>query len=389
MSQGGLALDPLVDESSSLVSEIAAALTEISSQAAELLTKMTEANSSTAELGASEKAVLERVQEAVRMTTEVQQEADAHAGEGFRVMQDNMRVIQTAVGESLQAIGELSVQSLAIGKIVTVIEGITKQTNLLALNAAILAAQSGAEGKSFSVVADEIRVLANRTARSAKEIAAMVGSVQVGANRAGEAVRRCQTHIEQSSYQSTAASDALGKVLQQAHRSADMVRGIGSAMEEQKQGIHLFTQVIDQMTRMIIFIERVASQHQKEAARSLQLADQMRHATRQIRHDGEEQAGVTQRISQSAVPLNERSLALIRMLQEQADEHSRLRAMSDESTLSATELKALGGQLHQVAATLQTMANRNTPTAADTDDQGVSDASRDRRFLTPVPGVDR
>jgi methyl-accepting chemotaxis protein len=62
----------------------------------------------------------------------------------------------------------------AIGDRVDKISGIAEQTNLLALNAAIQAASGGEKGKSFALVAEEVRKLADLSSETTKEIVLQV-----------------------------------------------------------------------------------------------------------------------------------------------------------------------------------------------------------------------
>jgi methyl-accepting chemotaxis protein len=88
-----------------------------------------------------------------------------------RATTDDLRVAVDAIAER----GELlAARSRMIGDVLTLIEEIAEQTNLLALNAAIEAARSGAAGKGFSVVADEVRNLAERSVESVDSIRKIV-----------------------------------------------------------------------------------------------------------------------------------------------------------------------------------------------------------------------
>jgi len=72
--------------------------------------------------------------------------------------------------------GEISASSHRIAEISGVIDGIAFQTSILALNAAVEAARAGDQGRSFAVVATEVRNLAQRCGSAAKEIKLLVGA---------------------------------------------------------------------------------------------------------------------------------------------------------------------------------------------------------------------
>jgi methyl-accepting chemotaxis protein len=76
--------------------------------------------------------------------------------------------------DTVVAMDRINEEVLEINKAITVIDQISFQTNILALNAAVEAASAGEYGKSFAVVANEVRNLASKSATAAKEIKALV-----------------------------------------------------------------------------------------------------------------------------------------------------------------------------------------------------------------------
>ena len=72
------------------------------------------------------------------------------------------------------ALGVVVEASERIGKYGRTVEELAERTNLLALNAAIEAARAGEVGRSFAVVANEVRRLADSTRQAATDIAAVV-----------------------------------------------------------------------------------------------------------------------------------------------------------------------------------------------------------------------
>lgn len=90
---------------------------------------------------------------------------------GMELLQAKVRGIATEIARCQQ----LSSQISNISKIVS---DIASQTNMLALNASIEAVRAGQNGKSFAVVASEIRKLADQSQKSAVTIMTLVGDIQ-------------------------------------------------------------------------------------------------------------------------------------------------------------------------------------------------------------------
>ena len=103
-----------------------------------------------------------------------------------------------------EIIHRLEAASKQIGKIVNIISDIADQTNMLALNAAIEAAGAGEAGKSFMIVANEVKELAKQTADATDEIADQIGNMQKNMPEAVDAVSEIAAIInEMTDYIST------------------------------------------------------------------------------------------------------------------------------------------------------------------------------------------
>lgn len=112
--------------------------------------------------------------------THLTEQAEEITAENNAVMAracESMDGICRGTDESKEIIVQLSEQSARIVQIATVITNISQQTNLLAVNASIEASRAGAAGKSFSVVAQEIKNLSEQTNTATAEIGDIIKQV--------------------------------------------------------------------------------------------------------------------------------------------------------------------------------------------------------------------
>ncbi|MDR2669841.1 MAG: methyl-accepting chemotaxis protein [Desulfovibrio sp.] len=144
-----------------------------------------------------------------------------------------IKQVSDEVGTLRTFMSNLGKEAEGIGEVITVINDIADQTNLLALNAAIEAARAGEAGRGFAVVADEVRKLAEKTMTATKDVTDAVRSIQEGTHKSIESVDRTGTNISSTVELVNKSGGSLSEIVEEAATSADRVRGIASAAEEQ------------------------------------------------------------------------------------------------------------------------------------------------------------
>ncbi|MBM3608645.1 MAG: hypothetical protein FJX29_09385, partial [Alphaproteobacteria bacterium] len=126
-----------------------------------------------------------------------------------------------------ETVDQVAKAGQALDSIVGVIHGIAKQTNLLSLNATIEAARAGEAGRSFSVVAQEVRKLANETRDALLQIAPEVrreGAEARHQTQIVEVVRRLNDLVTQTVGSQMTSAQINNRLHREAHDLVAMIQ---------------------------------------------------------------------------------------------------------------------------------------------------------------------
>ncbi|AVI61493.1 PAS domain S-box protein [Halomonas sp. GFAJ-1] len=114
------------------------------------------------------------------------------AVQGYVVFAADISDQKSAYTQTLQAMDDVLSSSQQISSVINAINKIATQTQLLSLNATIEAAHAGDAGRSFAVVAKEVRQLALNAHTSAAEISSLVQASQGQVKQLASAISRIQ-----------------------------------------------------------------------------------------------------------------------------------------------------------------------------------------------------
>lgn len=177
------------------------------------------------------------------------------ASEGSGVVNDaisSIEEINTRVTEMKQGLNELGEQAEGIGRIMDVISDVADQTNLLALNAAIEAARAGEAGRGFAVVADEVRKLAEKTMDATSEVGTAISAIQSGTRRNIKKMEAVVDVVEQSTEQAERSGTSLSNIVNIADSTADQVRAIATASEQQATTSDEINRATEEVSRISV-----------------------------------------------------------------------------------------------------------------------------------------
>ena len=294
------------EDSYSVVAQMTHNAKAISKNAGEALSAVEDTSASIEEIGASVREVEDHARESSKMAEQVKEITSDIGMLSIVNAVEGMDKISSEVKESSDIVQRLGARSADIEKVLSVIKDVTEQTNLLSLNAAILAAQAGEYGKSFSVVADEIRALSERTASSTREIGGIVKTIQQDIRDAVFSIDSASAKVEEGNGLVIKVGDALKEILTASEYSTEMTKAIERATEEQSLGLRQVTAAIEDIRKMMHSVAKATSEQDNALSYLLEGVGEVKEVADLSKRGTEEQAIGTRGISKNLELANEK-----------------------------------------------------------------------------------
>ena len=242
-------LERHVEIISSAAVELEAQIGHSADNAVNAARSLQEVASAMTEMTASIQEVARNAARASEMSAKTRENAD-DGKEKVRLSLESAQALRNLSLTLKHNMGDLQEKTDAISQIMGVISDIADQTNLLALNAAIEAARAGEAGRGFAVVADEVRKLAEKTMISTADVGKATTAIAKSMHESMDAVDSAVAQVEKSTELAAQAEEALEKIVTEAEFSANEIRSIATACEEQSATSEAIDQSIQNVNAM-------------------------------------------------------------------------------------------------------------------------------------------
>ncbi len=248
---------------SDIIGQIGALATNLSSSAAEISDvskqqeeSITEQEATTREISVTANEISTTSRDFATTMNEVSSVADGTAQlaskgkQSLTEMSEAMRQMVKASGDIATKLAILNDKANNITSIITTITKVADQTNLLSFNAAIEAEKAGEYGKSFAVIAKEIRRLADLTAFATLDIEKIINEIMRALSQSVEGVDDFTQEISKGGEQVGSISAHFNTIIEQVQALSNRFDIVNQGMQSQALGAEQINSAIAQLNQV-------------------------------------------------------------------------------------------------------------------------------------------
>jgi methyl-accepting chemotaxis protein len=258
--------------------EILASAREQSAITGQQVAAYQETNATMQEVSKSCYQISERAKE-VTATAEAVSLASISGLDAVQKTNQSVEAIHEQAEAVAQNIVALSEKTRMVGDILATVNDIAEQSHLLALNAAIEAAAAGEHGRSFSVVAGEIKNLADQSKAATVQVKTILGDIQKEINTSVMLTEEAVKRVDLGKHQADVAASAIRNMAANIDQSVQAFQQIVAGTNQQQIGFENVSQAMKDLSRGSEQAANSNRNTEKAAASLTDIAAQLRTAT--------------------------------------------------------------------------------------------------------------
>ena len=197
-------------------------------------------------LGESFASINETAEQFGHVRGEIGQAVSEARGQMAELEQISMQV-QKSYDTMAETFSHLETAIKEIQQSMSKIMSIAEQTNILAINASIEAARAGAEGRSFAVVAAQVKQLSEEIQSLAGEVDSGVNEVEGRANELSESISDSQQVLGKNLGIVSETEGSFEKITTAAEGATSVQTGISGVIDAAQQELQTLCQFFDQI----------------------------------------------------------------------------------------------------------------------------------------------
>lgn len=211
---------------------------------------------------------VQNIQESAHSVIETSQSSIKDMEESVHIVDESAKQI-FAINEQ---VADFKEKAISINNIIDMVKKIASKSGMLALNASIEAARAGEAGRSFAVVATQIRDLAANTTQSAESVVQYVGELMGGITSLSESIETTTGKLKEGN--------------ESVHQSIENINGIVTQLDSMRSEIdHIYGEINTQSSltqNFVSSIDMIADSYDTLSSECVGTGEHLYHISRDI-----------------------------------------------------------------------------------------------------------